>query len=160
MSETRKQTLAEIGLTKMARSVAYSLDRRDEKARLHAIRLGMNITLAGGWEKCQDWSVSRIEEEAARVHREGGATRQATAIKMDLCDIGDASGAMTYSLGRGDRYIGAWDAAGTNDELRDNWRVLIREEAARVRRNSRETSQAAAVRMGLFGIGESETPPV
>lgn len=36
---------------------------------------------------------------------------------------------MTYSLGRGDRYIGAWDAAGTTGEMRDKWRVLIREEA-------------------------------
>jgi hypothetical protein len=39
---------------------------------------------------------------------------------------------MMYSVGRGDRYIAAWDAADTTDKMRDNWRKLIREEAARV----------------------------
>jgi len=136
LSETRKQTLVEIGWTKMVRSVGFSVDNRDDKKVCEdAIRLGMNITLVGGWEKCQDWVVSKIEEEAARVRREGGlkgglasvVTRQAAVEKMRLCDPGDSSGAMTYSLGHGDRYIAAWDAAGTTDKMRDNWRKLIRE---------------------------------
>ena len=79
-------------MAKMARTVQCSLGSRDDKARREeAIRLGMNIILAVGWEKCQDWAVipvSKIEEEAGCVHRKVVLTRQATAVEMGLCESG------------------------------------------------------------------------
>jgi len=83
-----------------------------------------------------NWRKLRREEETGtnlRRRCKSEQTSQAAAVKMGLCESGLLPGAMTYSLGRGDRYIGAWDATSTTDEMRDNWIKLIREEEARSR---------------------------